>query len=147
MTRNTNTRTERRARHAAAADVVVSLLRAADTVSRQLEEFFAPYGITGQQYNVLRILRGAKEPLPTMEIAERMMQKTPGLTGILDRLERKHLLRRDRSTSDRRVWLCSLTPSGQELVGEVEAPLRQANVAAINAVQDELKTLCTGLES
>lgn len=115
----------------AAAHAVASLLRAADRVGRSLEVFFARYGVTGQQYNVLRILRGAGEPLPTMAVAERMIQKTPGLTGILDRLERKGLLRRERSTEDRRVWLCSITEAGEALLREIEAPLRAANVSAV----------------
>lgn len=124
-----------------AAEAVTALLRAADEATRVLDSFFEPYGITGQQYNVLRILRGAGEPLPTMEVAARMMQKTPGLTGILDRLERKGLLRRDRSQEDRRVWLCSITHQGRELVTRIDKPLGEANVAALRAVRDDLAPL------
>lgn len=124
-----------------AAEAVTRLLRAADEAARQLEDFFAPYGVTGQQYNVLRILRGAGKPLPTMEVAQRMMQKTPGLTGILDRLERKGLLRRKRSREDRRVWLCDITRQGLELVEAVDQPLGDANIDALQVVRPELEAL------
>ena len=130
----------------AAAAVVTSLIGVADRVARELEMFFEPYGITGQQYNVLRILRGAGEPLPTMEVAARMMQKTPGLTGILDRLERKQLIRRERSPDDRRVWLCSITKDGQELLRRLDRPLRSANVKALEAVTEELRALRSALD-
>jgi DNA-binding MarR family transcriptional regulator len=135
------------ARERVAAAAVARLLRAADRVARKLEVFFAPYGITGQQYNVLRILRGAREPLPTMAVAERMMQKAPGLTGILDRLEGKGLLRRDRSADDRRVWLCSITAAGEALLRRIERPLRAANVAAVRgATTAELRSLAALLD-
>lgn len=126
-----------------AAQTVTTLLAAADGVARTLEAFFTQYGITGQQYNVLRILRGAGEALPTMEVAERMLQKTPGLTGILDRLERKGLLQRERYVDDRRVWLCSITEQGRALLDEVERPLGAANAEALRTVRTELASLHT----
>lgn len=129
-----------------AAEAVTTLLRAADEAGRSLESFFSQYGITGQQYNVLRILRGADEPLPTMDVAQRMIQKTPGVTGILDRLERKGLLRRERSAEDRRVWLCSITQQGRALLQEIEQPLGDANIRALAAVESELASLLTLLE-
>jgi DNA-binding MarR family transcriptional regulator len=83
-------------------EAVVSLMRTADLLRRLLEQALEPLGVTAQQYNVLRILRGARpEPLPTLEIAERMIEHTPGITGLLDRLEAKKLVRRDRCESDR----------------------------------------------
>lgn len=126
-----------------AAEAVTTLLRAADGAGRSLESFFAGYGITGQQYNVLRILRGAGEPLPTMDVADRMIQKTPGLTGILDRLERKGLLTRARSIDDRRVWLCSLTGEADTLLADIEGPLGEANGRALAGVESELEWLVT----
>lgn len=129
-----------------AQDAVTALIRVADTVRRSLERTFAAFGLTGQQYNVLRILRGADEPLPTMEVAGRMLDKTPGVTGLLDRLETKGLVVRERSERDRRVWLCSITDEGRRLLGEMDAPVRRANVEAVRgASDDELATLTTVL--
>src|SRR5213075_1010020 len=77
-------------------EAAVGLMRTADLVHRLLEQALEPSGVTAQQYNVLRILRGARpESLPTLEIAERMIERTPGITRLLDRLEAKKLLRRD----------------------------------------------------
>lgn len=128
-----------------AASAVTSLLRAADAASRSLEVFFRRHGLTGQQYNVLRILRGARSPLPTMDIAERLIQKTPGLTGILDRLERKELIHRERSPADRRVWLCSLTEAGHAVLAGVDPELPAANRAALGCAQGELHYLAAAL--
>ena len=66
-------------------DSKVALLRAADGVRRRMAGVLADAGLTLQQYNVLRILRGARpDPLPTLEIADRMIERTPGITRLLD---------------------------------------------------------------
>jgi DNA-binding MarR family transcriptional regulator len=81
----------------AADEAAVAILRTADRIKRRLSAVVAPEGITLQQYNVLRILAGSHpDPLPTLEIAERMIEQTPAITGLLDRLEHKGLARRER---------------------------------------------------
>lgn len=72
----------------------VSILRTTDYLRRFCSRVFDQHGITSQQYNVLRILRGAgPRGLPTLNIVERMIEQTPGITRLLDRLEaKKHLL-------------------------------------------------------
>src|SRR5215216_4972343 len=78
-------------------EVVVALIRTSDLVRRAVGRVLEPYDITLQQYNVMRILRGAGERgLPTLEIAERMVEHAPGVTRLLDRLEAKGLVRRQR---------------------------------------------------
>lgn len=119
-------------------EATVGILRTADVVRRKLEGVFEPYGITGQQYNVLRILRGARpEALPTMEIAERMIEKTPGVTRLVDRLEEKGLARRERSSEDRRCVLCTVTEEGLDLLAELDEPVREADEAALAALEDD----------
>src|ERR1700694_935671 len=91
---------------------VVALARTADLMRRSLTRVIEPHGITLQQYNVLRILRGAgEEGLPTLVIGERMIEQTPGVTRLLDRLEAKGLVARCRGESDRRQVFCRLTPA------------------------------------
>src|SRR5262249_54747672 len=105
----------------------VGLLLTADVVRRHGEAVLAPYGITLQQYNVLRILRGSRpDSLPTLEIAARMIEKAPGITRLLDRLERKGLVRRERCAADRRQILCAITEKGLRLLHALEAPLRSS---------------------
>jgi DNA-binding MarR family transcriptional regulator len=111
---------------------VLSLLLTADRLRRDLAQVVEPHGLTLQQYNVLRILRGAGEKgLPTLEIAERMIEQTPGITRLLDRLEKKALIRRERCPKDRRrVWV-AITPSGLRLLASLDAPMSRADDALL----------------
>ena len=113
-------------------EAVLAIVRTADVLKRRwrvAEEF----GVTGQQYNVLRILRGAHpEPLPTMEIASRMIENTPGITGLLDRLEEKGMVQRARDADDRRCSRCSITAKGMKLLAEMDEPINQSEEAALS---------------
>jgi DNA-binding MarR family transcriptional regulator len=105
----------------------VALIRTADLVRREVERALEPLGITGQQFNVLRILRGARPgPLPTLEIADRMIEQAPGITRLLDRLEARVLVKRERCQEDRRRVLCSITPAGLELLRVADGPVHDA---------------------
>jgi DNA-binding MarR family transcriptional regulator len=119
-------------------EVVVALLRTADLVRRTVGRTLEPFDITVQQYNVLRILRGAGEQgLPTLEIAERMIEQAPGVTRLLDRLEVKGLVRRQRCAQDRRQVLCWLTPPGLELVERLDEPVDSADAEAVAMLTPE----------
>jgi DNA-binding MarR family transcriptional regulator len=96
-------------------------MRTADLVRRHATAMVEPHGITLQQFNVLRILRGAGDTgLPTLEVAERMIEQTPGVTRLLDRLEAKELVRRQRCPKDRRQHLCWITPKGLALLEKID---------------------------
>ena len=108
-------------------EAVVALMRTADLLRRVVGDVVERHGITAQQYNVLRILRGAgRDGLPTLEIAERMIEQTPGITRLIDRLERKKLVTRQRSATDRRCVYCRITEAGLALLGRLDAPLQDA---------------------
>ena len=108
-------------------EAVVGLFRTAEVVRRALSAPVEAKGITLQQYNVLRILRGAGEAgLPTLDIGDRMVEHAPGVTRLLDRLEAKHLVRRRRCPEDRRQVLCWIEPAGERLLAELESPMRAA---------------------
>src|SRR5881394_2146497 len=110
-------RAKQRPRQPPARTPYSTLLSTAKKVRTFFEAVCAPFDITGQQYNVLRILRGAEPAgLPTLMIAERMIERTPGITRMVDRLEAKKLVRRDRCESDRRQVLCTITATGLELL-------------------------------
>lgn len=116
-------------------EAVVALIRTADVIGRMLATVLEPHGITPQQYNVLRILRGAGDRgLPTLEIAERMIQQTPGITRLIDRLETKKLALRERCLTDRRQVFCRITPAGLTLLDALDRPMRAAADAALHAV-------------
>ncbi|HKI84308.1 MAG TPA: MarR family transcriptional regulator [Candidatus Krumholzibacteria bacterium] len=105
----------------AAQEAVVALFRTAELMHREIARVLQPAGITPQQYNVLRILRGAgREGLPTLEIAERMIEQAPGITRLLDRLERKGLVKRERCSQDRRRVTCRIAPAGTSLLARLD---------------------------
>lgn len=122
---------------------VVGLMRTADVLRRRFADVCESHGVTLQQYNVLRILRGARpEALPTMEIAERMIERTPGVTRLLDRLDRKGLAVRERCAEDRRQVLCSITPEGLELLERMDEPVAREDHQALEALsEDEISAL------
>jgi DNA-binding MarR family transcriptional regulator len=111
-----------------AQEAFLALVRTADLIRRDAARVVEPHGITLQQYNVMRILRGAgDEGLPTLEVAGRMVEQTPGVTRLLDRLEAKGFIRRERCRQDRRQHLCWLTSSGERLLDRLEAPMLAAH--------------------
>jgi DNA-binding MarR family transcriptional regulator len=114
----------------------VGLLRTADAVKRSLAQVIEPHGITPQQYNVLRILRGAgPEGLPTLTIGERMIEQTPGVTRLVDRLERKGLVARNPCPKDRRRVFCQITDKGLELLKELDEPVNRWDAQAVSVLE------------
>lgn len=118
-------------------EAVVALLRTATVVHDYFESVLAPHGLTLQQMNVLRILRGAgAEGLPTLEIGQRMVERTPGITRLVDRLERKGLVERVRSESDRRVVYCKATEPGIRLLASLDELIDQADRSSVEALSE-----------
>ena len=116
-----------------AQEAVVALLRTTDLLRRGLGRVVDRAGLTGQQYNVLRILRGAADAgLPTLEIAERMIEQSPGVTRLLDRLEAKGLVRRERCPHDRRQVVCWIQPAGLLVLQQLEEPLAAFELSSLS---------------
>lgn len=112
---------------------VLGLLRTADAIKRSLAHVIEPHGITPQQYNVLRILRGAgPDGLPTLTIGERMVEQTPGVTRLIDRLERKGLVVRTPCPKDRRRVFCQITPKGLGLLEELDEPVNRWDAQTVS---------------
>lgn len=116
---------------------VVGVVRANFAARRVLDGVIQSHGITNQQYNVLRILRGAGEPLPTMQVAARMIEPEPGITRLLRRLEKKGLIRRRTGSEDARRIFCELTPKGRSIVDELDDPVDGANAQIMRRLADE----------
>jgi DNA-binding MarR family transcriptional regulator len=126
-----------------AQEAILGIYRTSDMLQRRFAQLVEPHGISLQQYNVLRILRGAgKEGTPTLEIAERMIEKTPGITRLLDKLEAKDLVRRKRCPEDRRQVLCWITDAGIDLLAQLDKPLVQSGASAVECLsQAEIRQL------
>ena len=104
-----------------AEETLVGLLHTADVVRRRAEAVVFPHGMTSQQYNVLRILRGAgKAGLPTLDIVDRMVEQAPGITRLINTLEKNGWVRRERGEDDRRVVRCHILPAGLKLLEKLD---------------------------
>lgn len=133
----------------AGQEAVVALFLAAERIKWPYQDLLAAQGdLTMQQYNVLRILRGAGETgLATLEIAERMLERTPGITRLLDRLEDKKLITRERSTSDRRQVVVRIARAGRDVIAKLDAPFDRLDDEVLSELsQAELRTLVRLLE-
>lgn len=127
---------------------VTALLGASDRLERRFTAIVRPHGVTLQQYNVLRILRGAEpDGLPTMEVRARMLEKAPGITRLMDRLEAKSLVRRQTVGSDRRAVSCRITREGKDLLRRLDRPMDRADREVFAGISERrLRSLCRMLD-
>jgi DNA-binding MarR family transcriptional regulator len=107
--------------------VFLDLLRTSDVLSRRLAYILKNEDLSSNQYNVLRILRGAPEGLACGEIGSRMISRDPDITRLLDRLEKRGLISRCRETKDRRTVLTRISPEGLKLLARLDEPVQQAH--------------------
>ena len=106
----------------------LNILRTADRLAGCFEHILKPKGLTPTQYNVLRILRGVSpQGIACQEIAQRMITRDADLTRLLDRLESRQLVGRQRQASDRRVVHISITQTGLVLLGDLDAAVVEMN--------------------
>jgi DNA-binding MarR family transcriptional regulator len=130
-----------------AQQAMVRVMRVAGHVGQALSEVCGAYGITPDQYNVLRILRGAHpDGHPRYEIGERLISRAPDVTRLLDRLERQGLIERVRSAEDRRLSLSRITAPGLELLEQLDPEVMAVHehfASALSAEElQELTRLC-----
>jgi DNA-binding MarR family transcriptional regulator len=126
-----------------AHETYLALLRTADDSKRRVSRVLESAGVTLQQYNVLRVLRGAGQGgLPTLAVAERMIERTPGVTRLIDRMERRGWVERERCTKDRRRVWCKITDAGLTLLASLDRPIEEVNEVFNGALdEDELVEL------
>jgi DNA-binding MarR family transcriptional regulator len=105
----------------------LSIQRTAAVLEHSVEAWLKDYGITVTQYNVLRILRGAREGLACSEIGARMISRDPDITRLLDRLEKRGLIARSREAKDRRMVLTRITDPGLEILARLDKPMQDAH--------------------
>jgi DNA-binding MarR family transcriptional regulator len=130
-------------------EAYLNILKTADVLRRQTAALLAPYGITPQQYNVLRILRGAGDQgMPTLDIAGRLIEEAPGITRMLDRLEAREWVRRERCSADRRQVFAYITSAGRELLDQIDPAIERPVTDPFAGLgRQELEDLIARLES
>ena len=134
----------------------ITLLKSADALAQEAEQLLKTAGLTGTQYNVLRILRGAEpEGLPCSAIGERMISHDPDMTRLLDRLEKRGWISRERQTLDRRVIKTRITAEALSLIATLDQPVRELHKrqfrhltsTQLDALYKLLVELCSRLPS
>jgi DNA-binding MarR family transcriptional regulator len=128
-------------------EAALNVLRTNDQYQIRFARLFRPYDLTPSQYNVLRILRGEGAPLPILEIADRTITVVPGITGLIDRLEKSGFVVRQRCAKDRRVIYVALTEKGRKTLAVLDEPLRELHKTFTGHLSKaELKELIRLLE-
>jgi DNA-binding MarR family transcriptional regulator len=128
--------------------IFITLLKVADALGQEAEQLTRTAELTGTQYNVLRILRGAgPEGLACRGIGDRMITHDPDITRLLDRMEKRGLITRERQKDDRRVVKTRITPHGLALLKPLDQPMRDLHKRQFRHMASaRLKTLCDLLE-
>jgi DNA-binding MarR family transcriptional regulator len=129
-------------------EAMLNITRTNDQQLIRFARLFRRHGLTPSQYNILRILRGEGAPLPSLEIASRTITVVPGITGLIDRLEKSGFVTRERCAEDRRVIYVSLTERGHKTLVDLDQPLQELHEMLLgHLTKDELKELIRLLET
>jgi DNA-binding MarR family transcriptional regulator len=121
----------------------LSILRTCEVIEQRAAACIRAYDLTGPQYNVLRILRGSSpNGLPCGQIAERMITRDPDVTRLLDRLEARQLIQRERGEQDRRVVVARITDTGLRLLQEIDPVITEQHRRQFSTInRTELREL------
>jgi DNA-binding MarR family transcriptional regulator len=124
-------------------EALLSIARTEAVTRERLDRVLAPHGLSMTQYNVLRILRGAgTNGLCRNEIGDRLISRMPDVSRLLDRMEAAGLVRRVRSTEDRRLVNTTLTAKGRALVDELDDDVAKAQEQQLgHMTKTQLRTL------
>jgi DNA-binding MarR family transcriptional regulator len=124
-------------------EAFLGLWRTYDRLRALEDELFARYDLTAQQYNSLRLLRrDHPEPVRTLELAARLVSRAPDITRLLDKLEQRGLIARDRPADNRRVVRVGITPAGIALLDDMRKPVRDCHARQLSHLsRTDLETL------
>ena len=124
-------------------EAFLNLWRTYDRLHGLEEELFGRCDLTPQQYNVLRLLRGhMPEKLPTLALASRLVSRAPDITRMLDKLEARSLVERERRSENRRVVLVGITAAGEALLADLHAQVQDCHARQLgHLAPDDLRQL------
>lgn len=109
-------------------EAMLSVMRTAEVISQHVASLLKSFDLSANQYNVLRILRGSRDTgLTCGQIGERMISRDPDITRLLDRLESRGLIARERSEADRRVVVAHISAAGLSLLHEMDPEILSYN--------------------
>src|SRR5947209_1988307 len=121
-------RTKKRHFDSPEQEAFLGLWRTYDRLRALEDQLFAAHGLTPQQYNALRLLRAVHPgALPTLDLAARLVSRAPDITRLLDKLETRKLIERDRPAANRRTVRVRISERGLALLGELAEPVRRCH--------------------
>ncbi len=120
---------------------VINIVYTFNWVDQQLKTFFDRYDVTRQQFNILRILRGAGEPVSTLQIRQRMLDKMSDTSRIVDRLIGKDLVRKCAKVEDKRKVDVSITTKGKRLLEKIDVLHEEIDKMVCKLNTDEAQQL------
>lgn len=123
--------------------VIVNIRYTSNWMANQQNAYMSKFDLTMPQFNILRILRGAKEngPISVNTVKERMIEKSPNTTRLMDKLIEKGLMERVRCESDRRIVYVMITDKGLDLLAEIDLTFETSNLFAEKLSEEEAQTL------
>ena len=121
---------------------LINIKYTSNWLSSKENEFFKPYGISPQQYNILRILRGAKKRVKVQIVKDRMIERAPNATRLMDKLCDKSLIQRERCDNDRRVVYVKIKDEGLELLKIIDD---NKNLSFLENLSEEEATILSNL--
>ena len=123
-------------------EAYLGLWRTYDRLRAIEDELFARYELTAQQYNVLRLLKAARDAVPTLMLADRLVSRAPDVTRMIDRLEERELVTREKQPGDRRVVRVRITDTGLKVLAQIAGPLADCHARQLGHLSaDDLKHL------
>jgi len=120
---------------------MINIIYTHNYISERNKQIFERGDITSQQYNILRILRGAGKPLSTLQIRQRMLDKMSDTSRIVDRLVKKDLVKKVICETDRRLVDVTITEKGLQLLSQLEGYSEEMDALISNISPEEAKTL------
>jgi len=120
---------------------VVNLIFTYNWITEKTKQFFEKGDITSQQYNILRILRGAGKPLSTLQIRQRMLDKMSDTSRIVDRLVKKELVQKVICKTARRLVDVTITDTGMQLLDRLDSYNEQMDSMLGNLTEEDAKML------
>ncbi len=116
---------------------LLNIIYTANWITSCQNEFFKDFGISPQQYNILRILKGAEEALKVQTIKDRMLERSPNATRLMDKLCAKNYIERLPSEHDRRVVKIAITREGLDLLQSIPKHLNRDLLKNLNEEEAE----------
>jgi DNA-binding MarR family transcriptional regulator len=120
---------------------IINIIYTYNWLNEKMKKIFDREGITGQQYNIMRILRGAGKPISTLQIRERMLDKMSDTSRIVDRLVLKGLVKKNTCKDDKRLVDISISQSGKKLLEKIDLYEKDMDALLGNLFIDEAKNL------